>query len=193
MKVKAYLAYYDINSDDFNDMNDYYKTSDDYVQAVNSMNKSSSTIVYKAPSGQEYRFHDNVRQNEEKVAYAQCDAILYNKEGKDETVDEFITECVSKNVQLYTLRFDLDNCEPDFEQELNLWFSEHHNLQRYAKEKEDDWILNNEPKRNIKIEFINKANEKKYAEFVNCKIMEKQNLNIYIVLVEQVNLIDKFN
>jgi hypothetical protein len=57
--------------------------------------------------------------------------------------------------------------------------------------KGEDWVLDNEPKRNIKLKFTNNANEEKFAILVNCKIMEKQNMNIYVILAEEINLIDK--
>lgn len=206
MKVTLYLPYYDYNDGDFDVSNDYYKSNEDYFNAMqqnvqqtrgavidsmsNYMN-GGSMRDYQTSDGQTYRFGQQTSQNEDKVAYAQCEATLYNEEGKDEKVDEFIEDYVSNDVQLYILNLDLDSSEEDFEQEINLWTTEHNNIQKYSEIKGDDWILDNEPKRNIKLKFINNANEEKFAELVNCKIMEKQGMNIYVVLAEEIKLIDK--
>ena len=206
MKVTLYLPYYDYNDGDFDVSNDYYKSNEDYFNAIqqnvqqtrgaimNSMYNQvngSTVTAYHSSNGQTYRFGQRASQNEDKVSYAQCEATLYNEGGKEETVDEFISDYVSDDVQLYILRLDLDTSEEDFEQEINLWTTEHNKIQKYAKFKGDDWTLDNEPKRNIKLKFTNNANEEKNAELVNCKIMEKQGMNIYVLLVEEIKLIDK--
>lgn len=198
MKVKAYLSYYNSDYNVFDASKDFYKTSDDYIKAMNgnSIAKTSlnaSTIVYKGTDGQEYRYSNTSQENEDKVDYTECEAILCDKNGNDKTVDGFISDYVSQDVQLYVLKFNLDDCEPDFEEELNLWYTEHNNIQKCSDKHSNEWILKNEPKVDVFIEFKNKANETKYAKLANCKIMEKQKFNIYILLVEQVNLIDKFN
>ena len=206
MKVTLYLPYYDYNDGDFDVKNDYYKSNEDYFNAmqqnvqqtrgavINSMSNyvnGGSIRDYQTSDGQTYRYGQQASQNEDKVAYAQCEAILYNEEGKDEKVDEFIEDYVSNDVQLYILNLDLDSSEEDFEQEINLWTTEHNNIQKYSNVKGDDWVLDNEPKRNIKLKFTNNANEEKFAELVNCKIMEKQGMNIYVVLAEEIKLIEK--
>lgn len=199
MKVKAYLSYYSSDYNVFDASKDFYKTSDDYIKAINdnsfASNKSfnSPTNVYKGTDGQEYRYPNTSQESEDKVEYTECEAILCDKSGNEKTVDDFISDYVSQDVQLYVLKFDLDNCDPDFEEELNLWYTEHDNIQKCSDKHSNEWILNNEPKVDVFIVFKNKANETKYAKLSNCKIMEKQKLNIYILLVEQVNLIDKFN
>lgn len=199
MKVKTYLTYNSTDYGTFDANQNFYKSSDDYIKAMkNSVNTdktpfNSSTIVYKGTDGQEYRYSNTSQENEDKVVYTECDAMLCDKDGKDKTVDDFISDYVSRDVQLYVMKFDFDNCDSDFEEEMNLWYIEHYNIQKYSDKHNNDWVLKNEPKVDMLIEFQNNANETKYAKLVNCKIMEKQNFNIYILLVEQVNLIDKFN
>lgn len=206
MKVTLYLPYYDYNDGDFDVSNDYYKSNEDYFNAMQqNVQQTRSAVIdsmsnymnggsmrdYQTSDGQTYRFGQQTSQNEDKVAYMQCEATLYNEEGKDEKVDEFIEDYVSNDVQLYILNLDLDSSEEDFEQrlicgQLNTITSKSILILRVMT-----GILDNEPKRNIKLKFINNANEEKFAELVNCKIMEKQGMNIYVVLAEEIKLIEK--
>ena len=205
MNITVYLPYYEYNDNDFEVDKDYYKSNDEYfnaireniqstrndvIQGMNNYMNNGSVKAYKDEYGQTYRYANKGRENEDKVAYSKCEALIYDSNGKEETVDNFISDYVSKEMQLYVFKFNLDTADEEFEQEVNLWNTEHNKLQKY-NERDEDWVFENEPIRNIKIKFTNNANEEKYAELVNCKLMEKQSLNIYVVLVEEIKLIDK--
>jgi len=206
MKVKLYMPFYDYNDGDFDTDENFYKNDAEYFNAMQKSVEQTSRAVeagmnnymnggsvggYKSSDGQTYRFANKTSVSEDKVSYAECDAVLYGEDGNDRSVDDFIADYVSKDVQLYILKLDLDTSDEDFEQEINLWDIEHKKIQNYTKIKGEDWVFDNEPKRNIKLKFTNNANEEKFAILVNCKIMEKQNMNIYIILAEEINLIDK--
>lgn len=205
MNITVYLPYYEYNDNDFEVDKDYYKSNDEYfnaireniqstrndvIQGMNNYMNNGSVKAYKDEYGQTYRYANKERENEDKVAYSKCEAFIYDSNGKEETVDNFISDYVSKEMQLYVFKFNLDTADEEFEQEVNLWTTEHNKIQKY-NERDEDWVFENEPIRNIKIKFTNNANEEKYAELVNCKLMEKQSLNIYVVLVEEIKLIDK--
>jgi len=205
MNITVYLPYYEYNDNDFEVDKDYYKSNDEYfnaireniqstrndvIQGMNNYMNNGSVKAYKDEYGQTYRYANKERESEDKVAYSKCEALIYDSNGKEETVDNFISDYVSKEMQLYVFKFNLDTADEEFEQEVNLWNTEHNKLQKY-NERDEDWVFENEPIRNIKIKFTNNANEEKYAELVNCKLMEKQSLNIYVVLVEEIKLIDK--
>lgn len=205
MNITVYLPYYEYNDNDFEVDKDYYKSNDEYfnaireniqstrndvIQGMNNYMNNGSVKAYKDEYGQTYRYANKGRESEDKVAYSKCEALIYDSNGKEETVDNFISDYVSKEMQLYVFKFNLDTADEEFEQEVNLWNTEHNKLQKY-NERDEDWVFENEPIRNIKIKFTNNANEEKYAELVNCKLMEKQSLNIYVVLVEEIKLIDK--
>lgn len=205
MNITVYLPYYEYNDNDFEVDKDYYKSNDEYfnaireniqstrndvIQGMNNYMNNGSVKAYKDEYGQTYRYANKGRENEDKVAYSKCEALIYDSNGKEETVDNFISDYVSKEMQLYVFKFNLDTADEEFEQEVNLWTTEHNKIQKY-NERDEDWVFENEPIRNIKIKFTNNANEEKYAELVNCKLMEKQSLNIYVVLVEEIKLIDK--
>lgn len=205
MNITVYLPYYEYNDNDFEVDKDYYKSNDEYfnaireniqstrndvIQGMNNYMNNGSVKAYKDEYGQTYRYTNKERESEDKVAYSKCEALIYDSNGKEETVDNFISDYVSKEMQLYVFKFNLDTADEEFEQEVNLWTTEHNKIQKY-NERDEDWVFENEPIRNIKIKFTNNANEEKYAELVNCKLMEKQSLNIYVVLVEEIKLIDK--
>lgn len=205
MNITVYLPYYEYNDNDFEVDKDYYKSNDEYfnaireniqstrnavIQGMNNYMNNGSVKAYKDEYGQTYRYANKERENEDKVVYSKCEALIYDSNGKEETVDNFISDYVSKEMQLYVFKFNLDTADEEFEQEVNLWNTEHNKLQKY-NERDEDWVFENEPIRNIKIKFTNNVNEEKYAELVNCKLMEKQSLNIYVVLVEEIKLIDK--
>lgn len=206
MNVTIYFPYYEYNDNDFSVDDNFYKSNEDYfnaikeniqntrndvIQGMNNYMNNGSIKTYKALDGETYRYNDKRRENEEKVAYSKCEALIYNEDGKEVSIDNFISDYVSKEMKLYVFKLNLDSAEEEFEQELNLWSTEHSNIQKYNNSKNEDWIFENEPIRNIRIKFINNANEEKYAELVNCKLMEKQGFNIYVVLSEQIKLIDK--
>lgn len=205
MNITVYLPYYEYNDNDFEVDKDYYKSNDEYfnaireniqstrndvIQGMNNYMNNGSVKAYKDEYGQTYRYANKERESEDKVVYSKCEALIYDSNGKEETVDNFISDYVSKEMQLYVFKFNLDTADEEFEQEVNLWNTEHNKIQKY-NERDEDWVFENEPIRNIKIKFTNNANEEKYAELVNCKLMEKQSLNIYVVLVEEIKLIDK--
>lgn len=206
MNVTIYFPYYEYNDNDFSVDDNYYKSNEDYFNAIkeNIQNTRNDVIqgmnnymnngfikTYKALDGETYRYNDKSHESEEKVGYSKCEALIYNEDGKEVSVDDFISDYVSKEMKLYVFKLNLDSAEEEFEQELNLWSTEHNNIQKYNNSKNEDWVFENEPIRNIRIKFINNANEEKYAELVNCKLMEKQGFNIYVVLSEQIKLMDK--
>lgn len=204
MQAILYLPYYDYNDEAFDVGDNYYKNNSDYVNAMQQNFQATNNAVankmanyingqsvsdYQSIDGQTYRFAKTSQDSEEKASYSECECIVYGEDGKDKTIDDFVSECVSNDVQLYVLKLNFDTIGDEFEEELILWTNEHNGLKRFSND--EDWIFENEPKRNLKLKFINKANEEKFAELVNCKIMERQGLNIYVVLAEDVKLINK--
>lgn len=207
MKAEFYLPYYSAFEDGSFDVNsDFYKTNADYFNAMaDSVAKTENGIMngmmnyerggtlndFRGTDGQTYAFRGNQQGKADKVDYAKCDGVLLNAEDNtDCIVDKFIEDFVSKDVHLYTINLDLDSSDEDFEQELNLWNRDHENIQKYSETKGNDWILDNEPMRNIRMKFKNKANDIVTADLVNCKIMEKHGITAYVILVEEINLID---
>jgi hypothetical protein len=89
------------------------------------------------------------------------------------------------------VEFDMDTPEEEFETELSLWTKEHVNINEYKHLRGEKWAWGNEPKRNVKISFKNKADETIYAVLEDCKIMDIVDRNMYILFVDKISLIDK--
>ena len=204
MEVTLYLPYYDYNDGAF-DVNDEYYNENEYIDAISDEYNKNKDIVYNSmldynngsrnvfagTDGQMYKFGSKVSQNEDKVAYSSCEGVLYNEDGEKDNVDKLIEKFAKQEAFVEMVEFNMDTPEEEFETELSLWTKEHSNINSYKLQKGEEWAWVNEPKRNVKIAFKNKANEDVYAVLENCKIMDIVDRNMYIVFVEKISLIDK--
>lgn len=216
MKASAYLPYFDyndskfdiqsstVNGQDYADMLEKeYNRSKGVVDCFMS-GKESHTMAFKSDDGQTYNFGQSNAQNEPKMLYSKSSAIILDTDDKDETVDMLIEHFAKQEMFISKFEF-MDDMEEDFEIELTLWKNEHNKLNSYKdkgykfitnrngnREPIDEWILKNEPVRNVRISFLNKANTMIYAELKNCKIIDIEKNNKIDLLVESIELIDKF-
>ena len=88
------------------------------------------------------------------------------------------------------LEFDDNTSEEEFIAEVSLWVKEHNAINKYKDYKGEEWAWVKEPKRNVKMHFVNKAGEDIYAILENCKIMDIVDDNSMIVFIEKLRLID---
>ena len=204
MEVTLYLPYYDYNDGAF-DVNGEYYNENEYIDAISSEYNKNKDIVFNSmldynngsrnvfagTDGQTYKFGSKVSQNEDKVAYSSCEGVLYNEDGEKDNVDMLIEKFARQESFVEMIEFDMDTPEEEFETELSLWTREHSKINSYKVQQGEEWAWVNEPKRNVKIAFKNKANEDVYAVLENCKIMDIVDRNMYIVFVEKISLIDK--
>ena len=203
MEVTLYLPYYDYNDGAFDVNNDYYN-EEDYINAVSSEYNKNKDIVFNSmldakngsgslvqgSDGQTYKFGQQTAQSEEKVAFSKCEGILLDVDGEDETVDKFIEKFARQEQFLEIIEFNLDTVEEEFETEVSLWVKEHNNINQYADKLGEEWVLAKEPKRNIKVQFKNNANQDVYAVLEDCKIMDIVDDNMFAIFVERITLID---
>ena len=70
---------------------------------------------------------------------------------------------------------------------IRFWESDHVNINRYIDKLGEDKVWENEPKRNLMIEFLNKANETKRIDLHNCRLIEI-NGSEYTILAEKIEL-----
>ena len=193
MEVTLYLPYYDYNDGAFDVNNDYYN-EEDYINAVSSEYNKNKDIVFNSmldakngsgslvqgSDGQTYKFGQQTAQSEEKVAFSKCEGILLDVDGEDETVDKFIEKFARQEQFLEIID----------ETEVSLWVKEHNNINQYADKLGEEWVLAKEPKRNIKVQFKNNANQDVYAVLEDCKIMDIVDDNMFAIFVERITLID---
>lgn len=206
MDVTLYMPYYDYNDGAFDVSGDYYNEND-YINAVSSEYNKNKDIIYnsvldakngagslvRGVDGQTYKFGARMSQVEEKVAYSSCNGVVYNENGESDTVDSLISHFVDQKPFIEMLEFDDSSSEEEFISEVSLWVKEHNSINKYKDYKGEEWAWMNEPKRNVKMRFINKANEELYAILENCKIMDIVDDNSMIVFVEKFRLIDGLN
>lgn len=205
MEVTLYLPYYDYNDEGFDVNEDFYKDGDEYVKAVsdeydknkdivfNSMMdaKNGSGSLLRSTDDKTYVFSTKTSQSEEKVVYTSSKSTLYNDEGKEETVDKLITHYVDGKPFIEMIEFDDSTSEDEFISEVSLWVREHNSINKYRDFKGEEWTLRNEPLRNLRVHFINKANEDIYAVLDNCKILDIVDEKTMIIYINKIRLIDK--
>jgi len=198
MNVTLYLEMENYEDGDFDISNDYYKSDEEFFDAMDRENKRYSNVAYDAVSGLGNLSNRNVAKfgNQNKggknatTNNYKSEAIILNENGEDETVDNLIANCVSQDVVVNIIRFNRDNMDEEFEEDFNFWIDEHNNINQYKDKLGEDKVWENEPTRNFKIEFKNNANETKYAMYVNCKVLEQEGNDEYAILAEKIILLD---
>lgn len=206
MKLDLYLQYYDYNDGQFDVSDNYYKSDDDYINAVSSEYNKNKDIVFNTimdakegrgglvtgDDGQTYQFGSNRAQNEDKVAYSLCEGMLYDSDGNEETVDGLITHFARQEQFVEMIEFSEDTSEEEFYTEFAMWVKEHNNINKYSDVKGDEWAWMNEPKKSIYVKFKNNGDEDVYAVFEDCRIMDVVDGNTVIILVDKMKIIDNF-
>ena len=198
MNVTLYLEMENYEDGDFDISNDYYKSDEEFFDAMDRENKRYSNVAYDAVSGLGNLSNRNVAKfgNQNKggknatTNNYKSEVIILNENGEDETVDNLISNCVSQDVVVNIIKFNRDNMDEEFEEDFNFWIDEHNNINQYKDKLGEDKVWENEPIRNFKVEFLNNANETKYAMMVNCKVLEQEGNDEYAILAEKIILID---
>ena len=191
MKAKLYFPYNTYDDGDFD--SDVKMSNDEYFDAMRQEEIRNRNVAFDFVNGRRYNrqitdasWNEGVRHNDGKVRLISAECVIHNEEDKDKTVDDFVKECVAQDVGISIVHFDMDNLDEEFEEELNIWNDEHSNINSYIDKMGEDWVFKNEPVKNIRLEYINNANEKKYAEMVNCRILEKMNISTYAFLYDKI-------
>lgn len=194
MNVKVYLLIDSYDDGDFDVSNTYYKSDDEYFAKMREEEQMYSNVAYDVVSnlgnnskGRTSGFQINNTYKEDKARYFSCPAELYDADHNDETVDNLISYCFNNDVVINTIAFNMDEMDDEIYENIRFWESDHVNINKYIDKLGEDKVWENEPKRNLMIEFINKANEIKRINFHNCRIIEI-NGNEYTILSERVEL-----
>ena len=198
MKATLYIEMENYEDGDFDVSNNYYKSDEEFFDAMDKENKKYSNVAYDAISGlgnlsnkkvAKFGNQNNFSKNAATNNY-KSEAIILNENGEDETVDNLISNCVSQDVVVNIIKFNRDNMDEEFEEDFNFWIDDHNNINKYKDKLGEDKVFENEPTRNFKVEFLNNANETKYAMMVNCKVLEQEGNDEYAILAEKIILID---
>lgn len=200
MNITLYVKLEGFDDGDFDMSNDYYKSDDDFFDAMDRENRKYSGVTKDA------LYHISMKGNKTTASFGalskssknakennyKSEALLFDENGKDETVDNLISNALSQDVVINIIKFNRDSMDEEFEEDYNFWIEEHENLNnpKYKDALGEDKVWQNEPTRTFYVEFLNKANETKYVRFENCKILDKGDDDEYAILAEKITLIE---
>lgn len=198
MKVTLYLKLEGFDDGDFDVSNNYYESDEAFFDAMDRENKKYSNVAFDVISN----LGNNIKNKTAKFSNKRTngknakennyksEALLLDESGKDETVDNLITNSLTQDVVVNIIKFNRESMDEEFEEDYNFWVDEHESLNQYKDKLGEDKIWENEPTRTFYVEFLNKANETKYVRFENCKIIDKGDDDEYAILAEKITLID---
>lgn len=197
MKVTLYLKLEGFDDGDFDVSNNYYESDDAFFDAMDRENKKYSNVAFDAISNlgnniknKIAKFSNRTNGKNAKENNYKSEALLLDESGKDETVDNLITNSLTQDVVVNIIKFNRESMDEEFEEDYNFWVDEHESLNQYKDKLGEEKIWENEPTRTFYVEFLNKANETKYVRFENCKIIDKGDNDEYAILAEKITLID---
>lgn len=201
MNITLYLKLEGFDDGDFDMRNDYYSSDDEFFDAMDRENKKYSNVAYDALSGlgnlsgnKTAKFNQTLSKSSKNVKENnyKSEALLFDENGNDETVDNLISNAVSQDVVVNIIKFNRESMDEEFEEDYNLWVEEHEklNIPKYKEALGEERVWQNEPIRTFYVEFLNKANETKYIRFDNCKILDKGGDDEYAILAEKITLVE---
>jgi len=201
MEAELFIQYYGYEDDEFEIDNDFYKNgeyekvvSNEYAKSKDDVFNSMTTYKFKSSNVSSSPWEQygitSKSSGEERVVYSSSKCVLYSENGEDENVDGIIDKFVAQKPFVEMIELDLDSSEEDFIYEFSMWIREHNKINEYASKNGEDWGWKNEPIRDLRISFINKATEKVFAKLSNCRIMDIVDEKTLIVFIEKLDLID---
>lgn len=196
MIVKLYLPYNTYDDGDFD--SSYQMSDDEYFDRINKEEERSKTVHLDLMNKNRQNYANTASfgmpvKHDEKVKLSMCEVSIADDEGKDIGVDGLVEECVKQDVGAMTLRFNLDDADDEFLEDVNLWSRDHEEINQYMDKMGEDWVFRNEPIRNFKGEYVNKANEVKYFEMHNCRIFDKTDACTFVVIYDKITFINSLN
>ena len=190
MKVKLLLPYNQYDDDDFN--SSYNMSNDEFFSRLEKEESVSQNIAYDYVNMDRSRyrnaasFNQGVSQRDARLRFSSSQAVLKHDGGAELTIDELVDECVNQDVGALIIEIDLDSIEEEFESELKMWLDEHDSINSYESKLGEDWVFEHEPSKNIKVEYLNKANEVQYCDMINCRIVERVNASTFAVVYDKI-------
>ena len=194
MKINVHILIESFDDGDFDVSNTYYKSDEEYFSKMRAEEQMYSNVAYDVVNnlgsnskGKTASFQlKNIYENDN-AKYFSCPAEIYDADHNEETVDNIITYCFSNDVVINTIAFNMEEMCDEFYENIRFWESDHVEINKHINELGEDKVWKNEPLRNLKIEFVNKANETKFANLINCRILEINN-NEFTILSERFEL-----
>ena len=209
MLFELFMPYIKGASIDIKDnLNGYYKTDQEYADALITEDTSNGSMVYSTMTGggfdgsSYYGFNSSDRNNrkiDERIAYAKAECKIYSPNGFDpEDVDSMIDKFVSQREFLMTVHFDMKEMEGEFEEELREWAKETLNIllagreitkNGGSKEESDVFVERNIPRRELRLSFLNKSGKRVSFVLKECEVEQKIAKNRYLFYVKRMEML----
>ena len=200
MLFTLFIPYQSSNFDDDKQMDGYYKSEDDYINALRAEEAANGSVIFNAMAsggfdsstyyggfGEKRNITHNIAEN---IAYAKADCTLYSPNGAmAESVDSMIDKFAAQKEFLVTVNFNMASMDGEFEEELREWNMETYNILKYSQKMGNEWVDKNIPRRDLRLSFLNKSG--KLVKFVleGSEIEEKITNNRYLLYVKKMSIL----
>lgn len=200
MLFTLFIPYQSSNFVDNNQMEGYYKSEDDYINALRAEEEANGSVIFNAMAsgafdsstyyggfGEKKDITHNIVEN---IAYAKADCTLYSPNGAmPESVDSMIDKFAEQKEFLVTINFNMASMDGEFEEELREWNTETYNILKYSQKMGNEWVDKNIPRRDLRLSFLNKSG--KLVKFVleGSEIEEKITNNRYLLYVKKMSIL----
>lgn len=209
MLFELFMPYIKGASIDIKDnLNGYYKTDQEYADALITEDTSNGTMVYDTMTrggfnrNNYYGFNSwgrELRDIDDKIAYAKAECKLMTPDGyEDEDVDSIIDKFVSQREFLITAHFDMKEMEGEFEEELREWAKETINIliagkgivkNGGSKQESELFVEKNIPRRELRLSFLNKSGKRVNFVLKDCEVEQKIAKNRYLLYVKRMEIL----
>ena len=190
-------------------LNGYYKTVQDYADALVTEDTSNGLVVHNVMHGRGidhntyYALNDAWKDSphniDNRVEWSKSECKLYTPdELRLEDVDSMIDKFATQKEFLVAAQFDMSNTELVFEEELRQWYKETQNIHIAGREilknggsKADRelFIEQNIPRRELRLSFLNKSQKRVNFVLKECEIEEKLTKTRYLLYVKRMEIL----
>ena len=209
MLFELFLPYPKGASIDIKDnLNGYYKTAQDYADALITEDTSNGALVHSVLSGRGtnnntyYALNSHTNDPhyiDNRIAWSKAECKLYTPDEMQlENVDSMIDKFASQREFLIAAHFDINNTELVFEEELRQWYKETQNIhiagreiikKGGSKQERDYFIEENIPRRQLRLSFLNKSEKRVNFVLRDCEIEERLTKNRYLLYVKRMEIL----
>lgn len=208
MTFELFIPYQNSMSLDIKDnLNDYYKTQEEYIEALQTEDQVNGMMVYNTmykgiDSGTYYGAFNNgkgvPRDVRDKIVYARAVCYLLTPDASYyEDVDSMIDKFASQREFLVTAHFEMPDMDGEFEEEIREWAKETVNIlsvggeigKKEGRDAGDLWIEKNIPRRDMRLSFLNKSGKRVSFVLKSCEIEKKIARNRYLFYVKRMEIL----
>lgn len=195
MEAKILIEYTVIQDANSHTYDDYYKDGeyvkalyDDYNKTKDAVSQLMANNSVHRKSDAPFRKGSNNHTKTFKTLYTECPITIYNEHYQEESVDELIKKMLEPTAHVEIFAIHIAEADEEFLTEWTLWATEHKKISEYAKTQDEEWGLTHEPIRNLKLKFINHANNEVEINLQCCRLLDIMKENTFIVYIANMSL-----